>query len=175
MLVSTTAVLEGAVLISLALGLTFSSVAGSRAHTEMPSPVTLYWRDARFAGWTWSAAAAATLASLLLSVDGLSSPVWALVVLASVLVVLGLLTRRWRSPAMRAHRAQRASDPPARRLVSTTWEVGILVGGAAGLAVYAVAMSHQWAHPFHWALAILAIGLGYAVGVAAATPRYRSR
>jgi hypothetical protein len=60
-------------------------------------------------------------------------------------------------------------------LVSTSWEMALLGGGAGGLLLYGVTVSHSWGHPIHWLVAGVGVAVGYAVGLVLATPRFTLR
>lgn len=113
---------------------------------------------------------------LAFGVEGLGSPLWLALALFVALATGGLLARRWRGVAPARGGRQRRLNPigaPDRTIASTAWEVGILVGGGAGLLTYLATVDHLFGHPPHWIIAVIGALLGYAAGIAAVTPRFR--
>jgi len=115
-------------------------------------------------------------AGLALRVEGVGRPVWLLIAVMAVTVAAALLVWRWRGEfASHAERYRRLTPTgvPERRIVSTTWEIGIVVAGGAALLTYLGTSDHQFGHPLHWILAVVGLLLGYALGIGATTPRFR--
>lgn len=115
-------------------------------------------------------------AALALGVEGVGRPLWLVITVIGVAVAAALLVRRWRGEfASQARRYRRATPTgaPERRIVSTTWEIGIVVAGGAALLTYLGTADHQFGHPLHWILAVVGLLLGYALGIGAMTPRFR--
>jgi len=114
-------------------------------------------------------------AALTLGVEGPGSPIWLLVAVLGAVAALALLGWRWRTSLAGVVRGRRTTPTgtPARDISSTAWEIGVLVGGGAALLTYLVTADHGFGHPPHWILAGLGGLVGYAVGIAAATPRFR--
>jgi hypothetical protein len=108
--------------------------------------------------------------------EGLARPLWLLLAVIGATLALGLLGWRWRSLSVdRAGRPRRltATGIPERIIASTAWEFGIFAGGVLGLLTYLATVDHPFGHPPHWTLAALGMLLGYAVGIAWGTPRFR--
>ena len=76
---------------------------------------------------------------------------------------------RWLAAADDANGESRAW----RGVASTAAEIGIIAGGGTGLLTYLATADHGFGHPPHWTLALIGVLLGYAVGIAAVTPRFR--
>lgn len=121
-------------------------------------------------------ALAVVSAGVAFGLEGLGSPLWFALALVGAGVALGLLGWRWRV-ALAAHGAWRRritpTGSPERRVTSTAWEIGIVAGGGIGLLTYLGTADHAFGHPPHWTLALIGVLLGYAVGIAAVTPRFR--
>ena len=121
-------------------------------------------------------ALAVVSASVAFGLEGLGSPLWFALALVGAGVALVLLGWRWRV-ALAAHGGWRRrftpTGSPERRVTSTAWEIGIVAGGGAGLLTYLATVDHGFGHPPHWTLALIGVLLGYAVGIAAVTPRFR--
>ena len=115
-------------------------------------------------------------ASVAFGADGLGSPLWLTLAVLGAAVAMGLLAWRWRA-AMAAHGGWRRritpTGSPERGVASTAWEIGIVAGGGTGLLTYLATADHGFGHPPHWTLALIGVLLGYAVGIAAVTPRFR--
>lgn len=111
-----------------------------------------------------------------LGIDGIGSPVWLLAVLVGLAAAAALLAWRWnghlRGEPQRIGRMN-PTGAPERRLVSTAWEIGIVVAGGAGLLTYIGSADHRFGHPLHWLLALVGVLTGYALGIGATTPRFR--
>jgi hypothetical protein len=108
--------------------------------------------------------------------EGLARPLWLVLAVLGAALALGLLASRWRSlPVERAGRPRRLTPTgvPERSVASTAWEIGALVGGALGMLTYLATADHPFGHSPHWTLAVLGMLLGYAVGIAWGTPRFR--
>jgi hypothetical protein len=115
-------------------------------------------------------------AALALGVEGVGRPLWLVIAVMAVTFAVALLTWRWRGEfASHAGRQRRLTPTgvPERRIVSTTWEIGIVVAGGAALLTYLGTSDHQFGHPLHWILAVVGLLLGYALGIGATTPRFR--
>jgi hypothetical protein len=115
-------------------------------------------------------------ASVAFGVEGLGMPLWLVLATIGGAVALGLLAWRWRA-AVAAHDGwRRRITPmasPERRVASTAWEIGVIAGGGTGLLTYLATADHVFGHPPHWTLALIGVLLGYAIGIAAVTPRFR--
>lgn len=168
---------EGVALFGTALALALGSIARTRALTAANSVVAVFWTDASRTAWTWAAATGTTLAGALLEIEGLAMPIWLLVETVTGVALPVLLRHRWRSTGMEI--AARVPAAPVgtrpRRVVGTTWEAGLLGAAVAGMGAYLITMAHVWGHPIHWIVAGIGAALGFAVGIAAATPRYSVR
>lgn len=167
-------IVEGLALAATALAIALGFRARARARATSNSVGRLYWRDLSHVAWSWAAAAGLTLAGARLAVEGLQMPIWLVVELGVAAAVAIIVRRRWREQGM-ARSDRDLLTPvgtPVRRLTSTAWAIGLLGAGAGFLAFYMVTVSHLFAHPVHWGLSGLGGALGYAVGLAIATPRY---
>jgi lipid-A-disaccharide synthase-like uncharacterized protein len=167
-------ILEGIALAAAGIGLLLASVARDRSRQPGSRVAHIFWRDVSQAGFIWSGATIVILAGALLQVEGLRMPIWIFLAIVVGVVCLAVARIRWVRQGM-ASEHKRMDDPsrPDRpRLVATTWEFGILGAGVGGLLVYAVSASHVWGHPIHWLVAGVGVGIGYAVGLIVATPRY---
>lgn len=167
-------ILEGIALLAVCAALILASVARTRSLRSADRVAQVFWRDVSQAGYIWAGAATTLLVSALLEIEGVRTPIWLVAALIVGMVCIVIVRLRWRRQGLVSERRQ--ADDPSRpdrpRLVSTTWEVGILGAGAGGLLVYMVSASHSWGHPVHWLVAGLGVVVGYAVGLIIATPRY---
>lgn len=170
-------ILEGIALFGISVAIVLSSVARSRSARRADRVAQFFWRDVGQAGYIWASGTAVLLGGSVAGVEGLGTPVWLFLGLIAGLVSLAivLVRRRGRWFSADGTRADDPSRPDRPRLVSTTWEVAILGAGAGGLLVYGASISHSGGHPIHWFLAGIGAALGYALALAAATPRYRLR
>jgi hypothetical protein len=168
--------LEVAALLATTIAVLIGSVARNHAANAVTPVVAFFWRDVAATAWVWAAATGVTLGAALGGVPGLSAPVVLISELALGLVLIGLLRFRWAREDLR-FLAGRDVIPQRERppLVSTTWEVGLLSGIAGAAIVLAVTLAVGWPYPAHWLMAVLGVALGYAAGIAAATPRYAVR
>lgn len=167
-------VLEGIALLGVGVAVILSSAARSGSQRLGNRIARVFWRDVSQAGFTWAVGTFALLVGSLVGFDGLPAPIWLLLAIIVGIVSLALVLLRWRR--LRLAPEPSPADDPSRpdrpRLVSTTWEVGMLGAGAGGLLVYIASLSHSWGHPIHWLVAGLGALFGYAVGLIAGTPRY---
>ena len=167
-------ILEGISLFAVCASLILASVARTRSGPSGNRVAQIFWRDVAQAGYLWAGAVAALLVTALLEIEGVRTPIWLVLALIAGVVCIVIVRLRWRRQGLASERTQ--ADDPSRpdrpRLVSTTWEVGILAAGASGLLVYLVTVSHSWGHPVHWLLAGFGAAVGYAIGLVVATPRY---
>lgn len=167
-------ILEWIALLGLGIAIMLSSVARSRSQRPGNRVSQVFWRDLSQAGFSWAAGTFALLVASLVGIVGLRSPIWLLLAIIAGMVSLALVRLRLRrlGPVPEPSLADDPSRPDRPRLVSTTWEVGILGAGAGGLLVYLASLSHGWGHPIHWLVAGLGALFGYAAGLIAGTPRY---
>lgn len=115
-------------------------------------------------------------AALALGIEGIGRPLWLLIAIMALAISVGLLGWRWRGEFATQARRYRGVTPtgvPERRVVSTTWEIGIVVAGGTALLTYLGTADHRFGHPLHWILAVAGMLLGYALGICATTPRFR--
>jgi len=114
--------------------------------------------------------------ALALGIEGVGRPLWLVIALVGLAVAVALLVWRWRGEfATQARRYRRVTPTgvPERRIVSTAWEIGIVVAGGTALLSYLGTADHRFGHPLHWILAVVGLLLGYALGIGASTPRFR--
>lgn len=167
-------ILEGVGLVAASVGLILASA--TRMWSRRPDNLVahLFWRDMSQAGYVWAGATIVLLVGGLGNVEGLRVPIWLLLSVIAGLAGLVVARLRWvRYASIPARTApDDSSRPERRRLVSTSWEVGVLGGGVGGLLAYGVSLSHAWDHPIHWLVAGVGVAIGYAVGLVVATPRY---
>ena len=114
-------------------------------------------------------------AALAFGFEGVGHPLWLVVAFMAAAVAGALLIWRWRAslPASARQRRLTPTGTPERDIASTAWEIGIVTGGGLGLLTYLVTADHRFGHPPHWTLAVIGALVGYAVGIAAVTPRFR--
>ncbi|MBA2631965.1 MAG: hypothetical protein H0U86_03005 [Chloroflexi bacterium] len=166
-------ILEGMALLAAAFAVSAASVARNRVRSTHHSVLSVFWKDVSTLSWAWAGATVATLAGSLLGAEGLAMPIWLLVDLVIGAVVAGLIVYHWRRDGLAIlATSTRSPTVPERRITGTTWEFGLLGGAAGGFLAYAVTLGHGWGHPIHWIIAVTGLALGYAVGLALATPRY---
>jgi hypothetical protein len=135
----------------------------------------VFWRDVATIGLTLAGVLAVPSLAAIVPVEGLGQPFWILVTAGSVAGMVALLLVRWRSQELGAAARRRSVTPtaaPQRRLISTGWEIGMVVAGVAGLVSYVLTADHVFGHPIHWLLAGLGLAVGYAFGIGAVTPRF---
>ena len=113
-------------------------------------------------------------ASVAFGADGLGIPLWLVLVVIGGAVALGLLTWRWYAAVGAQEGSRRTIAPKGRGSVaSTSWQIGLATGAGLGLLTYLATDDHSFGHQPHWTLALIGLLLGYALGVAAVTPRLR--
>lgn len=167
------AILESIGLIAVSLGLVLASSARVRMQREPRQIGRVFWHDVSQAGYVWAGATLVILLGALGKVEGLRAPVWLVAAILVGLACLVVARLRWlRHAAGASGQPVDEANPSDRlRLVSTSWEMGLLGAAAAGLVVYGATVSHDWGHPIHWLVAGIALAMGYAVGLVVATPR----
>ncbi len=135
----------------------------------------IFWRDVATVGVTLAGVVAAPSLAAIVPVEGLGQPLWIAVAVAAVVVAAALLVGRWRSQELGAAARRRSVTPtgaPERRLISTSWEIGMLGAGSSGFGTYLASAGHAFGHPIHWLIAGLGLLIGYALGIGAVTPRF---
>lgn len=168
--------LEAIGLMAVSMGLILASTARARSQREGGGVAEVFWRDVGQAGYVWAGTTAVVLAGALGGVEGLRVPFWLLLAIATGLACLLIARYRWLRTALGNGRL--AIEDASRhrpRLASTSWEIGLLGAGAGGLLAYGGSVAHAWGHPIHWLVGIVGLGMGYAVGVVLATPRFTAR
>ena len=170
-------ILEGIGLVAVSLGVILASVARRSADGSSSQVTTIYWADLSRAGYVWATATALVLVAALAEIEGLREPLWLALPVLVGLACLGIARLRWRRLGLTQGRArvEDPSRPDHQRLVSTSWEAGVLGGAGGGLLFYVVTVAHAWGHPIHWVLAGIAAAIGYAVGIVLVTPRFNVR
>jgi len=170
-------IVDAAGLIAVCLALILACVCRTRSQRAGSAVAQVFWRDASQAGYVWAGGIGVVLAGSLADVEGLRTPIWLVLALAAGLACLAIIRYRWRRSALRTERTspEGANGHRHRRLVSTSWEVGLLAAGIGGLLAYGAAIAHAWGHPIHWVVAGVGLAVGYALGVVVATPRFTVR
>lgn len=163
------------------VGLTVSGmalVAGLAARGQATrregSILEMFWRDVATIELVLAGVGAAPSLAGMVPIEGFGRPIWVVVAAAAVLVTAAQLVVRWRSQELGRVARQRRVTPtgaPSRRLISTSWEVGVMGAGLTGLAMYIVSADHGFGHPIHWLIAALGLLIGHAIGIGAVTPR----
>jgi hypothetical protein len=136
----------------------------------------VFWADGATIGITLAGALAGASVAAVAGVEGVGEPVWIAVGLVAVAAAAGLLLVRWRGQELGLAARRRPVTPtavPERRLVSTSWEFGMLGAGIGGFGVYLLTAGHVFGHPIHWLVTVLGLSIGYAFGIGAVTPRFR--
>lgn len=163
----------GAAVSGLVLAATLT--ARRQAARTAGTVLEVFWRDVTTIGLTLAGVLAVPSLAAIVPVEGLGQPLWIIVAAASVVGMAALLIVRWRSQGLGAAARRRLVAPtaaPQRRLISTGWEIGMVVAGVAGLITYVVTADHAFGHPIHWLIAALGLFIGYAVGIGVVTPRF---
>jgi hypothetical protein len=135
----------------------------------------VFWRDVATIGLTLAGVLAVPSLAAIVPVEGLGRPLWIVLGVAADGGMGVLLVVRWRSQELGAAGRRRPVTPtaaPQRRLISTGWEIGMVVAGVAGLAAYLLTAGHPFGHPIHWLIAGLGLFGGYAFGIGAVKPRF---
>lgn len=169
------AIIEGFGLIAVGLGFLLASFARVRSQRPGRQVERIYWQDASQAGFAWAAATLLVLLGALGGIDGLLTPIWLVATIVVGALLIGVARLRWSALVAGTPGVDDAGRPGGTRLVSTTWEIGLLGAGVGGLLVYGVTLAHDWGHPVHWLVAGIGVLTGYAIGLLAATPRYAVR
>ncbi|MEX0630388.1 MAG: hypothetical protein WEE67_08540 [Chloroflexota bacterium] len=165
--------IAGLTVAGLVLGAAFT--ARRRAARLEGTVLAVFWRDAATIGMTLAGVLAVTSIAAIMPIEGVGQPMWTVVGIAAVAASAGLLVLRWRGQELGQAPRRRPVTPtaaPERRLISTSWEIGILGAGIGGLGMYLVTSGHPFAHPIHWVVAAIGLFIGYAFGIGAATPRF---
>lgn len=150
-------------------------VARRRAAQSEGTVLEVFWRDVATIGLTLAGVLAVPSLAALVPVEGLGQPVWIIVGAGAAVAAAVLLLVRWRSQELGAAARRRPLTPtgaPQRRLISTGWEIGMVVAGVAGLTTYLLSAGHAFGHPIHWLVAGLGLFIGYAFGIGVVTPRF---
>lgn len=148
--------------------------ARRRARSADGTVAAVFWGDAGTMATVLAGVVALPAAAGLVPVEGIGEPLWIVAGVAAVAAAFVLLAFRWRSQGLGALARRRVTPTaaPERRLVSTGWEIGMAVGGVAGLMTYVISAGHAFGHPIHWVIAVLGLLIGYALGIGVATPRF---
>ena len=152
------------------------AIVRRRAKRREGSIVAVFWRDTGTILLVFAGTAGLVSAALVLSVEGLGSPVWLLITGIGLLLITAILAWKWNREVGGLARSDRPLTPtgaPERRVVSSAWETGAVVAGVGGLLFYIATADHAFGHPVHWVLAVLGGLWGYAFGIGIATPRFR--
>lgn len=147
-----------------------------RAHRCEGSVISIFLNDAGSIFGVLAVTVSLVSAALALGVEGVGRPLWLVVAGVGLVVSAAPLVWRWRGEFATQARRYRQVTPtgvPERRIVSTTWEVAIVVAAGAGLLTYLGTADHRFGHPVHWILVVVGLLLGYAIGIGATTPRFR--
>ena len=158
-----------------ALVLGAALTARRRARRFEGTVLEVFWRDVATIFLTLLAVQAAPSLAAIVPVEGLGQPLWTVVGAGSVALLSALLLVRWRSQELSAAVRRRPVTPtaaPQRRLISTSWEIGMVAAGVAGLVTYLVTADHVFGHPIHWLIAGLGLLIGHAFGIGIVTPRF---
>lgn len=135
----------------------------------------VFFRDVATITRTLSGVVAVPSLAAIAGIERIGQPLWIVISFATVLATAALLLIRWRrqelGPALR-RRPVNPTGAPQRRLISTSWEIGVVGAGLAGLATYLITAGHGFGHPIHWVIAALGLFIGYAFGIGVATPRF---
>jgi hypothetical protein len=136
----------------------------------------VFWADGATIGRTLAGVLAGASVAAIVTIEGIGQPVWILVGLLAAVASGGLLLARWRSQELGTAARRRPLTPttaPERRLVSTSWEFGMLGAGVGGFGTYLLTADHAFGHPIHWLVTVLGLAIGYALGIGGVTPRFR--
>ncbi len=147
-----------------------------RADRSDNSVLAVFLSDAGTVLGALALTVAVVSAALALGVEGVGRPLWLVLTGVGSAIAGGLLVWRWRGELATQANRYRSVTPtgaPARRIVSTAWEIAIVAAGGAGLLTYLGTADHRFGHPLHWILAVVGALLGYALGIGAVTPRFR--
>lgn len=122
------------------------------------------------AAYVWAFSMATILVGAVGEVEGFSQPIWIAVVATGSAGPL-VARRRWVQEVSSSSVDRAASPAP----VSTSWEIAFVGAALGAFAVYAATLAHGWGHLVHRLIAGVGAGLGYALGLTVATPRYTVR
>ena len=170
------AILEGLGLLALSVGLIVASTARGRSVRHADPIGRLYWRDLSDAGYVWAFTMGTTLVGAAAGIEGFSQPIWIVIILLAGSAGLFVARHHWRRDVSAS-----SSDNPgsprltAPALASTSWEIAFTGAALGAFAVYAATVAHGWGHLIHWLIAGVGAGLGYALGLTVASPRYTVR
>lgn len=151
-------------------------LARRRAARREGTIAAVFWRDAATALIVVGATAAIVALALVGGVEGLGDSLWVLVTAIGGVALAAVLAWNWTrrvQPVVQLARPLVPTGAPERTIVSSAWEIGIGVAAVVGLLFYLGTADHAFGHPIHWVLAIVGGLLGYALGIGAATPRFR--
>lgn len=157
------------------LALAAALTARRRAARLEGSVLEVFWRDVATIGLTLAGVMAVPSLAAIVPIEGVGQPLWIVVAVAAGVATIGLLFARWRGQELGRAARQRPVTPtgaPQRRLISTSWEFGMLGAGIAGFGTYLVTAGHAFGHPIHWVITALGLSMGYALGIGAVTPRF---
>lgn len=163
-------------------GLTVSGLLAAAAVTARRRAARLegtvlevFWRDVATIGLTLAGVVAVPSLAAIVPIEGLGQPIWIVLAAAAVVTAATLLGMRWRGQELAQASRRRPVTPtgaPQRRLISTSWEIGMAVAGVTALATYIISADHAFGHPIHWLIAGLGLFIGYTLGIGAVTPRF---
>lgn len=151
-------------------------VARWRAARLKGTVLEIFWHDAATIAITLAGVTGVASFAAIVPVEGLGQPIWIVVGAVAVIAAVALLVSRWRTQELGMASRRPPLTPtaaPERRLISTSWEFGMVIAGVAGLGTYVVTADHAFGHPIHWLLAVFGLFVGYALGIGSATPRFR--
>ena len=170
------AVVAGGLVAVAALGYGLWSRVKLRRHPRRGPGYDVFRRDVASALAVWGAAEILIIAAWFARIEGLRMPIWSYVGLVVGLAILAFAWRREHGPWPTRAKAEEDDvlpDGTVPRGLSETWEMGAVAGGILALASYLVTVDHPYGHPIHWATTALSFVVGYALGLAAWTPRFK--
>jgi len=170
-------IIQGMALVAVSVGLILASVARARSNQAGARVAQIFWREVSEAGYLWAAATIVLLFGAVGDVEGVRAPIWLLVAVVVGVIAAIVVRLRWLGSGLASARST-VDDPSRReraRVVSTSWEIGLLGASVGALAAYGVTISHAWGHPIHWGIALIGGALGYSMGMVLTTPRYTVR
>lgn len=132
--------------------------------------------DAANAAILWAATQLVVVTGWALRVEGLRVPIWSYLGMLVGAAIAILAWRRERAPwpsLAKSDGVELLTDGRVQRGTSQTWEPAMLAAAGGAFVSYLATAGHAYGHPIHWLTTILTFPVGYALGLAVWSPRFK--